>query len=58
MSFNPDPFKQAQELIFTRKVKNVAHQPISLMANQFNKFHQKSTWILYIWSYIRQIFNL
>ena len=28
MSFNPDPFKQAQELIFTRKVKNVAHQPI------------------------------
>ena len=28
MSFNPDLFKQAQEVIFTRKVRNVAHSPI------------------------------
>ena len=29
MSFNPDPFKQAQEVIFTRKVKTVVRPPIS-----------------------------
>ena len=28
MSFNPDPSKQAQEIIFTRKVKKVLHPPI------------------------------
>ena len=28
MSFNPDPSKQAQEVIFTGKVKKVAHLPI------------------------------
>ena len=28
MSFNPDPSKQAQEVIFTRKVKKVVHPPI------------------------------
>ena len=29
MSFNPDPFKQAQEVIFTCKVKTVVRPPIS-----------------------------
>ena len=28
MSFNPDPSKQAQEVIFTRKLKNVSHPPL------------------------------
>ena len=28
MSFNPDRSKQAQEAIFTRKVKKFAHPPI------------------------------
>ena len=28
MSFNPDPSKQAQEIIFTCKVKKVVHSPI------------------------------
>ena len=28
MSFNPDPFKEAQEVIFTRKVKIVVYSPI------------------------------
>ena len=28
MSVNPDPSKQAQEVIFTGKVKKVAHLPI------------------------------
>ena len=27
MSFNPDPSKQAQEVIFSRKLKNVSHTP-------------------------------
>ena len=27
-AFNPDPSKQAQEVIFTRKVKKVVHPPI------------------------------
>ena len=30
MSFNPDPSKQAQEVIFTRKVKKVVPPPIFL----------------------------
>ena len=28
MSFNPNPSRQAQEVIFTRKVKKVVHPPI------------------------------
>ena len=28
MSFNPDPNKQAQEVIFTRKSKNMRHPPL------------------------------
>ena len=27
MSFNPDPSKQAQEVVFSRKLKNVSHPP-------------------------------
>ena len=28
MSFNPDPSKQVQEVIFSRKLKNVSHPPL------------------------------
>ena len=28
MSFNPDPSKQTQEVIFNRKLKNVSHPPL------------------------------
>ena len=28
MSFNPDPSKQAQEVIFSRKLKKVTHPPL------------------------------
>ena len=28
MSFNPDPNKQAQEVIFSRKSKNIRHPPL------------------------------
>ena len=34
MSFNLDPTKQAQEFVFTRKVKNVVHLPIFLNKKQ------------------------
>ena len=44
MSFYPDPSKQAQEVIFTPRVKKVVHP---LITNQFNKFHHKNTWVLY-----------
>ena len=29
MSFNPDPNKQAQEVIFSRKLKKVCHHPLT-----------------------------
>ena len=29
MSFNPDPSKKAQEVIFSRKVNNVLHRPLT-----------------------------
>ena len=29
MSFNPDPSKKAQEIIFRRKVNNVLHPPLT-----------------------------
>ena len=28
MSFNPDPSKETQEVIFSRKVNNVLHSPL------------------------------
>ena len=30
MSFNPDPTKQAQEVIFSRKIKKPLHTPLNL----------------------------
>ena len=36
MSFNPDPSKQAQEVIFSRKFKKVTHPP--LVFNNANGF--------------------
>ena len=29
ISFNPDPSKKTQEVIFSRKVKNVFHPPLN-----------------------------
>ena len=34
MSFNPDPSTKAQEVIFSRKVNNVLHSPLT-----FNNVH-------------------
>ena len=33
MSFNPDPNKQAQEVIFSRKLKKVCHPPLRFNNN-------------------------
>ena len=33
MSFNPDPNKQAQEVIFSRKLKKVCHLPLRFNNN-------------------------
>ena len=38
MNFNPDPSKQAQEVIFTRKVKKVLHPPILFNNNPVQQF--------------------
>ena len=40
MSFNPDPSKQAQEVIFSRKLKRVTHPP--LVFNNANVSQRKS----------------
>ena len=40
MSFNPDPSKQAQEVIFSRKLTNVSHPP--LVFNNANVLSWKS----------------
>ena len=37
MSFNSNPSKQAQEVIFTRKVKKVVHLPISFNNKSFQQ---------------------
>ena len=36
MNFNPDPFKQAQEVIFSRKIKSQNH-PLHFNNNPINK---------------------
>ena len=40
MSFNPDPSKQAQEIIFSRKLENILHPP--LVCNDANVSSCKS----------------
>ena len=36
MSFNPDPTKPAQEVIFSRKLKTVPHPSITFNKNTLN----------------------
>ena len=38
MSFNPDPSKQAQEVIFSRKTKKEYHRPLT-----FNNYNVSET---------------
>ena len=37
MSFNPDISKQAQEVIFSRKLKKTPHRPLMFNSNQVKK---------------------
>ena len=37
MSFNPDPNKQAQEVIFSRKLKKVCHPPLRFDNNNVSQ---------------------
>ena len=37
MSFNPDIRKQAQEVIFSRKLEKTLHPPLMFNSNQVNK---------------------
>ena len=43
MSFNPDPNKQAQEVIFSRKLKKVCHPPLRFKIGFNNYFSQASS---------------
>ena len=44
MSFNPDPSKQAQEVIFSRKIQKTCHHSTYSKISQSNKFTLKSIW--------------
>ena len=37
MSFNPDISKQAQEVIFNRKLRKTSHPPLTFNSNQVRK---------------------
>ena len=42
MQFNPDPNKQANEVIFSRKTKNNSHRPVAFNNNVIKKYpHHK-----------------
>ena len=45
MTFNPDPSKQAQEVISLVRSKRLYIHQFSLTVNQFNKFHHKNTYV-------------
>ena len=44
MSFNPDPSKQAQEFIFSRKIQKTYHPSIFLIKNHSNKSPLEIIW--------------
>ena len=47
MQFNPDPNKQANEVIFSRKTKNNSHRPVAFNNNVIKKYpHHKHLGIL------------
>ena len=46
MNFNPDPIKQAQEIIFTRKISKEDHPP--LVFEQYQKLIHKNCLALFL----------
>ena len=48
MQFNPDPNKQANEVIFSRKTKNSSHPPVAFNNNVIMKYpHHKHLGIVF-----------
>ena len=47
MSFNPDPYQQVQEAIFTHKVKKVVHLPIFFNNKPVQQVLSQNAWVLY-----------
>ena len=45
MSFNPDPSKHAQEVIFSLKSKRPTHPPIVFKNNNVSQPFLKTTWV-------------
>ena len=59
MSFNPEPSKQAQEVIFTRKIKKFVHPPIFSNNKPVQQVSsQKHLGLILDQSLIRHIFNV
>ena len=50
MSFDLDPFKQAQEVIFSRKIKKPSH-PVLIFNNNLARqtLYQKILWFVLSW---------
>ena len=40
MQFNPDPNKQANEVIFSRKTRKSSHPPVTFNNNDIKKYPQ------------------
>ena len=47
MSFNPDPSKQAQEVIFNCKSKKPTHPPLDFNNDSVSQTFSKNTWVSY-----------
>ena len=41
ITFNPDPNKQAQEIIFSRKIRKTSHPPLTFNNDSVKQVHQK-----------------
>ena len=48
MNFNPDPTKQAHEVIFSRKTKEVYHPPLVFNNTNVSQSSSQNTWVLYL----------
>ena len=49
MSFNPDPSRQAQEVIFSKKKKKEYHPPLAFNNNNVSKtYSQKHLGVVYL----------
>ena len=47
-NFNPDPTKQAHEVIFSCKEKEKYHPPLVFNNTSVSRHHSKNIWVLYL----------